>query len=78
MATEVTNDEPVLMLDDKKYVVSEMSDEAKYMVSALQNIQGKQNQHRMEMDTLTIAAEGFTSRLKAELEKPEDSEETSE
>ena len=78
MATEVTNDEPVLMLDDKKYIISEMSEEAKYMVSALSNIQGKQNQHKMEMDTLLIAAEGFTSRLKAELEKPEDSEEDSE
>ena len=78
MATEVTNEEPVLMLDDKKYIISEMSDEAKYIVSALQNIQVKQTQHKMEMDTLSIAVEGFTSRLKTELEKPEISEEDSE
>jgi hypothetical protein len=29
---QVTNDEPVLVLDDKKYVISELSDEAKYLV----------------------------------------------
>ena len=49
-----------------------MSDDAKYLVSALQNIATKQSQHRMEMDTLTVAQEGFTARLKAELEKPEE------
>ena len=72
MATEVTNEEPVLMLDDKKYIISEMSDDAKYLVSALQNIATKQSQHRMEMDMLTVSQEGFTARLKAELEKPEE------
>ena len=30
---EVTQDEPVLVLDDKKYVISELSDEAKYFVA---------------------------------------------
>ena len=47
-------------------------------MAQLQNIQVKQNQHKMEMDTLSIAVEGFTSRLKTELEKPEISEEDSE
>ena len=28
---EVTQDEPVLILDDKKYVISELSDEAKVL-----------------------------------------------
>ena len=41
MSTEVTNEEPVLVLDDKKYVISELSDLAKYLVSNLNNLQMK-------------------------------------
>jgi hypothetical protein len=41
MSTEVTQQEPVLVLDDKKYVISELSDTAKYIVTALNDLQGK-------------------------------------
>ena len=26
MSTEITNEEPVLMIDDKKYIISELTD----------------------------------------------------
>lgn len=29
MSTQVTNDEPVLVLDDKKYLIENLSDDAK-------------------------------------------------
>jgi len=75
MSPQVTNEEPILEMDGKKYV-SELSDNAKYFVGALNNIQVKMNQLKVEQDTLTLAQEGFTSRLKQEVEKPseEDSE----
>ena len=69
MSTEVTNQEPVLVLDDKKYVISELSDTAKYMVQSLNNLQQKIAVNRMEHDQFIIAQEGFTSRLKDEIEK---------
>jgi len=69
MSTEVTNEEPVLVLDDKKYVISELSDTAKYMVQALNNLQQKIALNRMEHDQFVIAQEGFMSRLRDEVEK---------
>jgi len=73
MSTEVTNQEPVLVLDDKKYVISELSDIAKYLVSNLNNLQMKIQNNMMEADQLKVAQEGLTVRLKEEVEKePED------
>jgi predicted transcriptional regulator len=73
MSTEVTNQEPVLVLDDKKYVISELSDVAKYLVSNLNNLQMKIQNNMMEADQLKVAQEGLTAKLKEEVEKePED------
>jgi len=69
MSTEVTNQEPVLVLDDKKYVISELSDAAKYLVSNLNNLQMKLQNNMMEADQLKVAQEGLTARLKEEVEK---------
>ena len=76
MSTEVTNQEPVLVLDDKKYVISDLSDIAKYIVGNLNNLQMKLQNNQMEGDQLRMAQEGLTARLKQEVDKaPEDSEE---
>ena len=70
MSTEVTQQEPVLVLDDKKYVISELSDTAKYIVTALNDLQGKIARHQLELDQWNFAKEGLTTRLKQEVEKP--------
>ena len=76
MSTEVTNEEPVLVLDDKKYVISDLSDTAKYIVGNLNNLSMKLQNNQMEGDQLRMAQEGLTTRLKQEVDKaPEDSEE---
>ena len=62
--------EPVLVLDDKKYVISELSDQAKYLVAGLNDLQRKISGIRLELDQLQVASEGFTARLKEEVEKP--------
>jgi len=81
MSTENINpevgqqDEPVLMLDDKKYVISDLSDEAKYYVAALNNLGAKRQNLQMELDQITVATEGFTAKLKEAVENPpEDTE----
>ncbi|MGY8866778.1 MAG: hypothetical protein ACKVJK_14290 [Methylophagaceae bacterium] len=76
MSTEVTNEEPVLVLDDKKYVISDLNDTAKYIVGNLNNLSMKLQNNQMEGDQLRMAQEGLTARLKEEVEKvPEESEE---
>lgn len=69
---EVTQDEPVLILDDKKYVISELSDEAKYYVAILNSLATKRQNLQMELDQVTVASEGFTTRLKDIVESSDD------
>lgn len=78
MSTEVTQEEPVLVLDDKKYVISDLSDTAKYMVASLNDLNAKIQRNQMEADQLAVAKDGFISRLKEEVDKPQEevSEET--
>ena len=68
-------EEPVLVLDDKKYVISELSDEARYIVACLNSLSAKQQNLQMEIDQVRVASEGFTNRLKEAVENPpEDTE----
>ena len=66
--------EPVLVLDDKKYVISELSDEAKYIVACLNSLSAKQQNFQMELDQVRVATEGMTAKLKEAVEKDDDDE----
>ncbi len=66
--------EPVLVLDDKKYVISELSDEAKYIVACLNSLSAKQQNFQMELDQVRVATEGMTAKLKEAVEKEDDEE----
>lgn len=70
MSTEVTQQEPVLVLDDKKYVISELSDTAKYIVATLNDLNAKITKNQMELDQWNFAKEGLTARLKDVVEPP--------
>ena len=35
---DITNDEPVLVLDDEKYIISDLSETAKYVVANIQDL----------------------------------------
>ena len=67
---QVTNDEPVVVLDDKKYVISELSQEAQYYVACLNSLGVKRQNLQMELDQVQVASEGFTSRLKEVIDNP--------
>ena len=71
-------EEPVLMLDDKKYVISELNDEAKYYVACLNNLSMKRQNIQMELDQITVASEGFTNRLKEVIDNPQEEPEVAE
>ena len=72
MSTEVTNEEPVLVLDDKKYVISDLSEQAKYFIACLNDVEAKLQGTKVSYDTLLVAKMGFTERLKEEVEKPQE------
>jgi hypothetical protein len=63
MATEVTDQEPVLVLNEKKYIINDLSDEAKACIIQLQNVQGQMNQTSASFEQLQMAFNGFNERL---------------
>ena len=76
MVTEVTDQEPVLVLNDKKYIISDLSEEAKYCVVQLQSIQDQINRTRTTLDQLQMASEGFSAKLSGFVENNAESEES--
>ena len=77
--SEITNEEPVLMLNDKKYIISEMSDMQKMLVSELNLLEQDLTITRRQLDRLTLAKEGYITRLQTDLEAPpEPSDDTNE
>ena len=71
MVTEVTDQEPVLVLNDKKYIISDLSDEAKYCVAQLQSVQNQIGRSQASLDVLQMASVGFTDRLTGFVENPD-------
>jgi len=70
MATEITDQEPVLVLNEKKYIISDLSDKAKYCVAQLQSVQNQIGSAQASLDQLQMASVGFTAKLTEYLENP--------
>ncbi len=73
MVTEVTDQEPVLVLNEKKYIINDLSDEAKACIIQLQNVQTQMNQTTSTFEQLQMAFNGFNEKL-AELVEETDAE----
>ena len=71
MVTEVTDQEPVLVLNDKKYIINDLSDEAKSCIIQLQSVQTQMNQTSASFEQLQMAYNGFNSKLIGLVEEPE-------
>jgi len=78
MAANVTDQEPVLVLNDKKYIISELEPQAQYCVGQLNFIQQQQAKAQEELDRQTMSYNGFQAKLVEMLEDTEDSEESAE
>mgnify|MGYP003131947587 FL=1 len=78
MSTEITNEEPVLVLNDKKYIISEMTDLQRAFVVELNALEQDINNTRRALDRLVLAKEGYTSRLQQDLESPPETSEPNE
>jgi|TARA_R100000479_G_scaffold106949_1_gene53622 hypothetical protein len=64
-------EKPVLNLDDKEYVIEDMTDEQKMMVNHINDLQNKQNTNTFMADQLQVGKEAFISMLRKSLEEPE-------
>jgi hypothetical protein len=78
MAANVTDQEPVLVLNDKKYIISELEPQAQYCVGQLNFIQQQQAKAQEELDRQTMSYNGFQAKLVEMLEDTEDSEDSAE
>jgi len=63
MATEITDQEPVLVLNEKKYIINDLSDEAKACILQLQSVQTQMNQTSASFEQLQMAFNGFNEKL---------------
>ena len=68
-------EKPVLNLDDKEYVIEDMTDEQKAMVNHINDLQNKQNTNQFMADQLSVGKEAFINMLRKALEEPEEVEE---
>jgi len=67
-------EKPVLNLDDKEYIIEDMTDEQKMMVNHINDLQNKQNTNQFMADQLSVGKEAFINMLRSSLE-PEEEEE---
>ena len=68
-------DKPVLTLDDKEYIIEDMTDEQKAMGNHINDLQNKQNTNQFMADQLSVGKEAFINMLRKALEEPEVAEE---
>jgi len=76
MATEITDQEPVLVLNEKKYIINDLSDEAKACIIQLQNVQTQMNQTSATFEQLQMAFNGFNEKLAGLVEDTDTDTET--
>ena len=75
MAKKEKEQKPVLNLDDKEYIIEDMTDEQKMMVNHINDLQNKQNTNQFMADQLSVGKEAFINMLRASLEaEPEEAE----
>ena len=54
-------------LDDKEYIIEDMTDEQKMMVNHINDIQNKQNSNQFIADQLSVGKEAFINMLRQSL-----------
>ena len=74
MAEAQAADKPVLTLNDKNYVIEDLSDQAKYCLAQIQDLEQQIGQSKARLDQLEVAKRGFTDLLTGEVEKPDEDE----
>ena len=75
MAKKEKEKQPVLNLDDKEYVIEDMTDEQKVLLNHINDLQNKINSMQFNLDQVSIGKEAFIEKLRESLNaEPEESE----
>ena len=56
-----------ITIDDKNYVVEDLSEKAQYCIAQVQDLRQQETAAKARLDQLQVAAQGFTNILKEEL-----------
>ena len=70
--TEQQQQQAKVTLDEKDYIVEDMTPEGQYLVQLLASLSQKEGNLAMEMDQVLAAKSALTDKLREELTKEED------
>ena len=68
MAKKEKEKPAVLTLDEKEYVIDEMTDDEKMLLNHINDMQGKINTNQFMRDQLEVGKEAFINKLRESLE----------
>ena len=71
MAKKEKEKPAVLTLDEKEYVIDEMTDEEKMLLNHINDMQSKINTNQFMRDQLEVGKEAFIGKLRESLEAEE-------
>lgn len=63
--------QPTITLDDKSYIIEELSEKARYCIAQIQDLQQQSSAMKGRLDQLEVANSGFMNMLKEEIEGAE-------
>ena len=75
MAKKEKEKPAVLTLDEKEYVIDEMTDEEKMLLNHINDMQSKINTNQFMRDQLEVGKEAFINKLRESLEAEPDKKE---
>tara|TARA_R100000655_G_scaffold7920_1_gene21087 strand:+ start:3514 stop:3744 length:231 start_codon:yes stop_codon:yes gene_type:complete len=71
MAKKEKEKPAVLTLDEKEYVIDEMTDDEKMLINHINDMQNKINTNQFMRDQLEVGKEAFINKLRESLESEE-------
>jgi len=74
MAKKEKEKPAVLTLDEKEYVIDEMTDDEKMLLNHINDMQSKINTNQFMRDQLEVGKEAFIGKLRESLEAEEEGE----
>ena len=70
--TEQQQEKLKITLDDKDYIVEDMTPDGQYIVQLLASLSQKESNLKMELDQVLAAKDALTTKLREELTKEEE------
>lgn len=70
--TEQQQEKLKVTLDDKDYIVEDMTPDGQYIVQLLASLSQKETNLKMELDQVLAAKDALTNKLREELTKEEE------